>query len=44
MLDLQNLGIEGEHYNYTEENGVEWIAPYDQKEERERLGIQNQKA
>lgn len=39
MLDMQNLGVEGEHYNYTQENGVEWIAPYDQKEEREKLGI-----
>lgn len=39
MLDFQQLGIEGEHYQYGEENEIIWIPPYDEWHLRNQLGI-----
>ena len=32
-------GVEGETYTYSEETGVQWIAPYDDEEKRNEYGL-----
>lgn len=39
LMDLAYYGIEGETYNYDDQTGVEWIAPYDTEEKRDEFGI-----
>lgn len=39
MMDLASYGIEGETYNYNNETGVEWLAPFDTEEKRDEFGI-----
>lgn len=39
LQDFLNYGVEGETYNYNEETGVEWIAPYDDPEKRDEYGL-----